>query len=48
MVAVCYEAQTRLQDPTAVRGKRYTYAITALDRLHNESEAAQIKVKVGK
>jgi len=48
VIAFCYEAQTRLQDRTAIRGQHYTYVITALDRLHNESDAAQIKVKTGK
>jgi uncharacterized lipoprotein YddW (UPF0748 family) len=29
------------KDVTVVKGKRYTYAITALDRLHNESKPGQ-------
>ena len=45
IVAFCYEAQTHVQDRSAVRGQ-YTYAITALDRLQNESEAAQVRLKV--
>lgn len=45
LIAFCYEAQTRLQDRTAQRNQRYTYLVTALDRLHNESEPVQINVK---
>lgn len=38
LLAGCYEGQTRALDKSAKRGKNYTYAVTALDRLHNESE----------
>jgi fibronectin type 3 domain-containing protein len=46
LLAACYEGQTRALDRTAVRNRRYTYAITALDRLHNESEAVLATVMV--
>ncbi|MDF7820818.1 family 10 glycosylhydrolase [Runella sp. MFBS21] len=46
LLAGCYEGQTRALDRTALRGKVYTYAITALDRLHNESEAVLTSVIV--
>lgn len=47
ILAVCYEAQTRAIDRTAVRGHRYRYTVAAFDRLHNEGEpvSAEIIVK---
>lgn len=46
LLAACYEGQTRALDRTALRNRRYTYAITALDRLHNESEAVLASIMV--
>lgn len=46
LLAACYEGQTRALDRTALRNRRYTYAITALDRLHNESEAVIASIMV--
>ncbi len=40
----CYNT-TSTTDPTAQKNKSYIYVVTALDRLHNESEPAQIKYK---
>ncbi|MFI2703892.1 glycoside hydrolase family 10 protein [Cellulosimicrobium composti] len=33
-------------DPTAVRGRRYTYAVTALDRVWNESAPSKVRWSV--
>ncbi len=34
----------RFVDSTAAPGRRYTYAITAVDRLHNESQATVVRI----
>jgi uncharacterized lipoprotein YddW (UPF0748 family) len=45
IVAQCMgESSTRFVDKTADPKKKYTYAVTALDRLHNESREVVIKV----
>lgn len=47
IIGFCYDKQGWWADRTIVQGKKYIYAVTALDRLHNESDAvkAQITVK---
>ena len=46
IVARCIgESCTRFMDKTADPKKKYTYVVTALDRLHNESRQAIVKVQ---
>lgn len=47
IVAICVgEHTTRFIDRTAEPDKRYVYAVTSFDRLHNESSAIQVNVRV--
>jgi uncharacterized lipoprotein YddW (UPF0748 family) len=44
-LAFCYNTTT-MTDRSAQKNKGYVYVVTALDRLHNESQAVQFKLKV--
>ncbi|MFN4147176.1 MAG: family 10 glycosylhydrolase [Runella sp.] len=44
MLTICPASRTKATDQTTLAGHTYTYGITALDRLYNESEAIYEKV----
>ena len=46
IIGFCYDKQGWLADRTAIQGKKYTYLVTAFDRLHNESEATKTQIMV--